>query len=184
MRTRCTVWLRWHECRRATGIAQGCSHEPAATKPMRAQSASRGITSMKAIAIIQDEHRSITAVVEGLRHVLAEVDAGRGADSPARGDVPLHRGLSRAAASSEGGRLPLRAAETVSPGRGAVARRLAPPSTSKGRPTLRRAQGGAGGLSAGPRAPSDRSASASSATRISTGGTCVARKTTFCRSPP
>ena len=32
---------------------------------------------MKAIAIIQDEHRAITAVIEGLRHVLAEVRAGR-----------------------------------------------------------------------------------------------------------
>lgn len=32
---------------------------------------------MKAIAIIQDEHRAITAVVEGLRHVLAEIAAGR-----------------------------------------------------------------------------------------------------------
>lgn len=32
---------------------------------------------MKAIAIIQDEHRAITAVIEGLRHVLAEVAAGR-----------------------------------------------------------------------------------------------------------
>ena len=32
---------------------------------------------MKAIAIIQDEHRAITAVIEGLRHVLAEVQAGR-----------------------------------------------------------------------------------------------------------
>lgn len=32
---------------------------------------------MKAIAIIQDEHRAITAVIEGLRHVLGEVRAGR-----------------------------------------------------------------------------------------------------------
>ena len=32
---------------------------------------------MKAIAIIQDEHRAITAVVEGLRHVVAEIAAGR-----------------------------------------------------------------------------------------------------------
>ena len=32
---------------------------------------------MKAIAIIQDEHRAITAVIEGLRHLLAEVAAGR-----------------------------------------------------------------------------------------------------------
>jgi hemerythrin-like domain-containing protein len=32
---------------------------------------------MKSIRIIQDEHRSITAVIEGLRHVLAEVAAGR-----------------------------------------------------------------------------------------------------------
>lgn len=32
---------------------------------------------MKAIGIIQDEHRAITAVIEGLRHVLAEVRAGR-----------------------------------------------------------------------------------------------------------
>jgi branched-chain amino acid transport system ATP-binding protein len=32
---------------------------------------------MKSIAIIQDEHRSITAVIEGLRQVLADVDAGR-----------------------------------------------------------------------------------------------------------
>jgi len=32
---------------------------------------------MKAIAIIRDEHRAITAVIEGLRHVLAEVRAGR-----------------------------------------------------------------------------------------------------------
>jgi branched-chain amino acid transport system ATP-binding protein len=32
---------------------------------------------MKAITIIQDEHRAITAVVEGLRHLLAEVGAGR-----------------------------------------------------------------------------------------------------------
>ncbi|MDH5247115.1 MAG: hemerythrin domain-containing protein [Betaproteobacteria bacterium] len=32
---------------------------------------------MKSIAIIQDEHRSITAVIEGLRHLLAEIDAGR-----------------------------------------------------------------------------------------------------------
>ena len=32
---------------------------------------------MKAIAIIQDEHRAITAVIEGLRHVLAEIAAGR-----------------------------------------------------------------------------------------------------------
>jgi hemerythrin-like domain-containing protein len=32
---------------------------------------------MKSIAIIQDEHRSITAVIEGLRQVLAEVGAGR-----------------------------------------------------------------------------------------------------------
>jgi len=32
---------------------------------------------MKSIEIIQDEHRSITAVIEGLRQVLAEVDAGR-----------------------------------------------------------------------------------------------------------
>jgi len=34
---------------------------------------------MKAIRIIQDEHRSITAIIEGLRHVLAEVEAGRAA---------------------------------------------------------------------------------------------------------
>jgi hemerythrin-like domain-containing protein len=32
---------------------------------------------MKAIAIIQDEHRAITAVVEGLRHVVDEIAAGR-----------------------------------------------------------------------------------------------------------
>jgi branched-chain amino acid transport system ATP-binding protein len=32
---------------------------------------------MKAITIIQDEHRAITAVIEGLRHLLAEVGAGR-----------------------------------------------------------------------------------------------------------
>jgi hemerythrin-like domain-containing protein len=32
---------------------------------------------MKAIAIIQDEHRAITAVVEALRHLVAEVAAGR-----------------------------------------------------------------------------------------------------------
>ena len=32
---------------------------------------------MKAIAIIQDEHRAITAVVEGLRHLVAEIVAGR-----------------------------------------------------------------------------------------------------------
>jgi hemerythrin-like domain-containing protein len=32
---------------------------------------------MKAIAIIQDEHRAITAVVEALRHIVAEIDAGR-----------------------------------------------------------------------------------------------------------
>lgn len=32
---------------------------------------------MKAIGIIQDEHRAITAVIEGLRHVLAEIRAGR-----------------------------------------------------------------------------------------------------------
>lgn len=32
---------------------------------------------MKAITIIQDEHRAITAVIEGLRHLLAEVAAGR-----------------------------------------------------------------------------------------------------------
>ncbi|CAG0961741.1 hypothetical protein BURK1_00750 [Burkholderiales bacterium] len=32
---------------------------------------------MKAIAIIQDEHRAITAVIEGLRHVVEEVRAGR-----------------------------------------------------------------------------------------------------------
>ena len=34
---------------------------------------------MKAIAIIQDEHRAITAVVEGLRHLVAEIAAGRSA---------------------------------------------------------------------------------------------------------
>jgi len=32
---------------------------------------------MKAIGIIRDEHRAITAVIEGLRHVLAEVRDGR-----------------------------------------------------------------------------------------------------------
>ena len=32
---------------------------------------------MKAIAIIQDEHRAITAVVEALRHIVAEIDTGR-----------------------------------------------------------------------------------------------------------
>jgi hemerythrin-like domain-containing protein len=32
---------------------------------------------MKAIAIIQDEHRAITAVVEALRHIVAEIGAGR-----------------------------------------------------------------------------------------------------------
>lgn len=32
---------------------------------------------MKAISIIQDEHRAITAVVEGLRHLLEEIRAGR-----------------------------------------------------------------------------------------------------------
>ncbi len=32
---------------------------------------------MKAIAIIQDEHRAITSVIEGLRHMLVEVAAGR-----------------------------------------------------------------------------------------------------------
>jgi hemerythrin-like domain-containing protein len=32
---------------------------------------------MKAIAIIQDEHRAITAVVEGLRHLVGEIAAGR-----------------------------------------------------------------------------------------------------------
>ena len=32
---------------------------------------------MKAIAIIQDEHRAITAVVEALRHLVAEFAAGR-----------------------------------------------------------------------------------------------------------
>src|SRR5512139_519158 len=31
---------------------------------------------MKAITIIQDEHRAITAVIEGLRHVLAQVRSG------------------------------------------------------------------------------------------------------------
>jgi hemerythrin-like domain-containing protein len=34
---------------------------------------------MKSIRIIQDEHRSITAIIEGLRQVLAEVEAGRAA---------------------------------------------------------------------------------------------------------
>ncbi len=34
---------------------------------------------MKSIRIIQDEHRSITAVIEGLRQVLAEVAAGHAA---------------------------------------------------------------------------------------------------------
>ena len=32
---------------------------------------------MKAIAIIQDEHRAITAVIEALRHIVAEIGAGR-----------------------------------------------------------------------------------------------------------
>ena len=32
---------------------------------------------MKAIAIIQDEHRALTAVVEALRHLVAEIAAGR-----------------------------------------------------------------------------------------------------------
>jgi hemerythrin-like domain-containing protein len=32
---------------------------------------------MKAIAIIEDEHRAITAVVEALRHLVAEIAAGR-----------------------------------------------------------------------------------------------------------
>jgi hemerythrin-like domain-containing protein len=32
---------------------------------------------MKAIAIIQDEHRAITAVVEGLRQLVTEISAGR-----------------------------------------------------------------------------------------------------------
>ena len=32
---------------------------------------------MKAIAIIEDEHRAITAVIEGLRHLVAEIAAGR-----------------------------------------------------------------------------------------------------------
>ena len=32
---------------------------------------------MKAIAIIQDEHRAIAAVLQGLRHLVAEVGAGR-----------------------------------------------------------------------------------------------------------
>jgi len=32
---------------------------------------------MKAIVIIQDEHRAITAVIEGLRHLLEEIRAGR-----------------------------------------------------------------------------------------------------------
>jgi branched-chain amino acid transport system ATP-binding protein len=32
---------------------------------------------MKAIAIIQDEHRAITAVIEGLRHLLEEIARGR-----------------------------------------------------------------------------------------------------------
>ena len=32
---------------------------------------------MKAIAIIQDEHRAITAVIEGLRHLLEEIASGR-----------------------------------------------------------------------------------------------------------
>jgi hemerythrin-like domain-containing protein len=31
---------------------------------------------MKSIQIIQDEHRSITAVIEGLRHIMAEVSSG------------------------------------------------------------------------------------------------------------
>ena len=31
---------------------------------------------MQAIAIIQDEHRAITAVVEGLRHFVGEIAAG------------------------------------------------------------------------------------------------------------
>jgi len=34
---------------------------------------------MKSIRIIQDEHRSITAIIEGLRQLLAEVEAGRAA---------------------------------------------------------------------------------------------------------
>lgn len=34
---------------------------------------------MKAITIIQDEHRAITAVVEGLRHVVEDLVAGRSA---------------------------------------------------------------------------------------------------------
>ena len=32
---------------------------------------------MRAVTIIQDEHRAITAVIEGLRHLVAEVAAGR-----------------------------------------------------------------------------------------------------------
>ena len=32
---------------------------------------------MKSIAIIQDEHRAVTAVIEGLRHLVAEIAAGR-----------------------------------------------------------------------------------------------------------
>src|SRR3954471_17474087 len=38
---------------------------------------------MKAIAIIQDEHRAITAVLEGLRHLVKEIAEGRRAPDPA-----------------------------------------------------------------------------------------------------
>jgi hemerythrin-like domain-containing protein len=38
---------------------------------------------MKAIAIIEDEHRAITAVLEGLRQLLADARAGKAAPDPA-----------------------------------------------------------------------------------------------------
>ena len=46
---------------------------------------------MKAVAIIQDEHRAITAVVEGLRHVLHEARGTNGFGYDPLFYVPTHQ---------------------------------------------------------------------------------------------
>ena len=140
---------------------------------------------MKAIAIIQDEHRAITAVVEGLRHLVAEIGAGRMAAGPRSCSARCST-----TSSSFPERLHHPKEDDYLFARLRARRPDAAPlldeldARARDRPrALRRAEGAVGALPRRSRGASRRSPTASSAMRTSTGGTCARRRTRCCRSP-
>ena len=140
---------------------------------------------MKAIAIIQDEHRAITAVVEGLRHLVAEIAAGRMAPDHALLGALFHyieEFPERLHHPKEDDFLFARL-RVRRPDAAPLLDGLHREHEHRAR-AVRRAEGGVGALPRRPRGAAAVSPRASSATRISTGCTCARKRTRCCRSPP